>query len=132
MPYSRPTPLTIPPASTSFRILTIWLSVNRDFFIAALCCWDSIPENSNVVCFHSMGGLQMFLWSKRTGLKLHFIQPGKPIQNAFVESFNDRFRDGCLNQHWFQTLADASDNRCVERTLQRGTTAQCIELSVAC
>jgi putative transposase len=49
----------------------------------------------------------MFLWSKRTGVKLHFIQPGKPTQNAFVESFNGRFRDGCLNQHWFQTLADA-------------------------
>ena len=49
----------------------------------------------------------MFLWSKLTGVKLHFIQPGKPTQNAFVESFNGRFRDGCLNQHWFQTLADA-------------------------
>jgi putative transposase len=49
----------------------------------------------------------MFLWSQRTGVKLHFIQPGKPTQNAFVESFNGRFRDGCLNQHWFQSLADA-------------------------
>jgi putative transposase len=49
----------------------------------------------------------MFLWSQWTGVKLHFIQPGKPIQNAFVESFNGRFRDGCLNQHWFQNLADA-------------------------
>lgn len=34
-------------------------------------------------------------------------QPGKPSQNAFVESFNGRFRDGCLNQHWFRDLADA-------------------------
>jgi putative transposase len=49
----------------------------------------------------------MFFWSKETGTKLHFIQPGKPTQNAFVESFNGKFRDGCLNQHWFKSLYDA-------------------------
>ena len=49
----------------------------------------------------------MFFWSQRTGIKLNFIQPGKPTQNAFVESFNGRFRDGCLNQHWFRSLAEA-------------------------
>lgn len=49
----------------------------------------------------------MFFWSKESGVKLHFIQPGKPTQNAFVESFNARFRDGCLNQHWFKDIADA-------------------------
>lgn len=49
----------------------------------------------------------MFFWSQRTGVKLHFIQPGKPTQNAFVESFNGRFRDYCLDQHWFRDLADA-------------------------
>ena len=49
----------------------------------------------------------MFLWSQQRGVKLHFIQPGKPTQNAFVESFNGRFRDGCLNQQWFRSLEDA-------------------------
>ena len=49
----------------------------------------------------------MFFWSQRTGVKLQFIQPGKPTQNAFVESFNGRFRDGCLNLHWFRDLDDA-------------------------
>ena len=49
----------------------------------------------------------MFFWSRQHGVKLHFIQPGKPTQNAFVESFNGRFRDGCLNQQWFVDLADA-------------------------
>ena len=49
----------------------------------------------------------MFFWSQATGVKLLFIQPGKPTQNAFVESFNGRFRDGCLNQHWFKDLTDA-------------------------
>ncbi len=49
----------------------------------------------------------MFFWSRRNRVKLHFIQPGKPTQNPFVESFNGRFRDHCLNQHWFKDLADA-------------------------
>lgn len=49
----------------------------------------------------------MFFWSQRTGIKLNFIQPGKPTQNAFVESFNGKFRDGCLNQHWFKSLEEA-------------------------
>jgi putative transposase len=49
----------------------------------------------------------MFLWAQRTGVKLHFIQPGKPTQNAFVESYNGKFRDACLNEHWFVTIADA-------------------------
>ena len=49
----------------------------------------------------------MFFWSKRTGVKLHFIQPGKPAQNAFIVSFNSKFHDTCLSQHWFPNLAYA-------------------------
>ena len=49
----------------------------------------------------------MFDWSERTGVRLRFIEPGKPVQNAFVESFNGRLRDECLNQHWFQSLGHA-------------------------
>lgn len=49
----------------------------------------------------------LFFWSCTTGVKLHFIQPGKPTQNAFVESFNGKFRDQCLNLYWFRDLADA-------------------------
>jgi putative transposase len=49
----------------------------------------------------------MFLWAKRTGVELHFIQPGKPTQNAFVESFNGKFRDYCLDLNWFLNLDDA-------------------------
>jgi putative transposase len=37
----------------------------------------------------------------------HYIQPGKPVQNAFIESFNSRLRDECLNEHAFLTLAEA-------------------------
>jgi putative transposase len=40
---------------------------------------------------------------------LRFIRPGKPIENAYVESFNGKFRDECLNEHWFLNLADAKE-----------------------
>lgn len=49
----------------------------------------------------------MFLWSQRTGAQIRFIQPGKPSQNAFVESFNGKLRDACLNEHWFINIDDA-------------------------
>jgi putative transposase len=49
----------------------------------------------------------MFEWSRRTGVALRFIEPGKPIQNAYVESFNGKFRDECLDENWFVNLADA-------------------------
>ena len=49
----------------------------------------------------------MFCWSREAQVRLDFIQPGKPTQNAFVESFNGKFRDSCLNQYWFRSLADA-------------------------
>ena len=46
-------------------------------------------------------------WAGRRNIELVWIDPGKPIQNAYIESFNARFRDECLNQHHFTTLADA-------------------------
>lgn len=46
-------------------------------------------------------------WSEQRKVRLEFIEPGKPIQNAFAESFNGRMRDECLNANWFLNLADA-------------------------
>lgn len=46
-------------------------------------------------------------WADRRGVTLQFIQPGKPVQNAFAESFNGRLRDECLNESWFVSLLDA-------------------------
>lgn len=46
-------------------------------------------------------------WAYRKGVKLNFIQPGKPVQNAYVESFNGKLRDECLNESWFKTLDEA-------------------------
>ncbi|WP_298326786.1 transposase, partial [Asticcacaulis sp.] len=46
-------------------------------------------------------------WTQATGVEWHYIQPGKPTQNAFVESFNGRLRDECLNETLFHTLRHA-------------------------
>jgi putative transposase len=46
-------------------------------------------------------------WAHLRGVKLEFIRPGKPVENAFIESFNGRLREECLNQHWFLDLEDA-------------------------
>jgi len=46
-------------------------------------------------------------WAYRTGVELSFIRPGKPNENAYIESFNGKFRDECLNEHWFLSLAHA-------------------------
>lgn len=46
-------------------------------------------------------------WAYQQGIRQDFIDPGKPVQNAFIESFNGRMRDECLNTHWFVTLLQA-------------------------
>jgi putative transposase len=46
-------------------------------------------------------------WAYHRGVELHFIRPGKPVDNAFIESFNGKFRDECLNENWFVDLDDA-------------------------
>ena len=51
----------------------------------------------------------MFFWQKDSKVSLGFIQPGKPTQNAFVESLNGKFRNECLNQHWFRSIEEASN-----------------------
>ena len=47
------------------------------------------------------------LWAYFHGVKLDFSRPGKPTDNAFIESFNGRLREECLNQHWFSSLDEA-------------------------
>ena len=52
-------------------------------------------------------GKAMVTWAHERGVQLRLIQPGKPNQNAYVESFNGRLRDECLNEHWFTQLLHA-------------------------
>ena len=48
-------------------------------------------------------------WADEQGIRLDFIRPGHPIENCFIESFNAKLRDECLNQHHFRSLAEAQD-----------------------
>lgn len=52
-------------------------------------------------------GRAMQSWAHGRGVKLFLIKLGKPTQNAYIESFNGRFRDECLNEHWFTSLHHA-------------------------
>lgn len=52
-------------------------------------------------------GRAMLTWAHQHGVTLRLIEPGKPNQNAYIESFNGRLRDECLNEHWFLNLAHA-------------------------
>jgi putative transposase len=68
-----------------------------------------------LVCDHgSEFSSRAFLsWARARGIALDFIRPGKPVDNAYVESFNGKFRDECLNEQFFLDLADA--RRTIER-----------------
>jgi putative transposase len=52
-------------------------------------------------------GRAMLTWAHERGVTLRLIEPGKPNQNAYIESFNGRLRDECLNEHWFTSLGHA-------------------------
>src|SRR4030067_2590371 len=48
-------------------------------------------------------------WAHRNGGKLDFIRPGKPVENAYIESFNGKLREECLNLHWFHSIEEAKE-----------------------
>ena len=48
-------------------------------------------------------------WAYESNVTLHFITPGRPMENGYIESFHGRFREECLNEHWFLTLDDARE-----------------------
>jgi putative transposase len=52
---------------------------------------------------------ELDLWAYTNKVELRFSRPGKPTDNAFIESFNGRFREECLNQHWFMCIEDAKE-----------------------
>lgn len=54
-------------------------------------------------------GKTMDAWAYKNRVKLDFITPGKPIENAYIESFNGKFREECLNDNWFFTIWNARD-----------------------
>jgi putative transposase len=73
-----------------------WFALTRG--VPEVITTDNGPE---------FAGIALDRWAYNNNVRLDFIKPGKPIQNAFIESFNGRLRHECLNQHYFVTLEEA-------------------------
>jgi putative transposase len=68
-----------------------------------------LPEVITVDNGPEFAGKVLDEWAYRKGVRLSFIRPGKPVENAFAESFNGRLRDECLNTNWFLSLKHARE-----------------------
>jgi putative transposase len=66
-----------------------------------------LPRSITVDHGPEFEGQVLDAWAYEHGVQLSFIRPGKPNENAYIESFNGKFRDECLNEHWFLSLAHA-------------------------
>ena len=66
-----------------------------------------LPESITTDNGGEFAGKAKETWAYRTGVKLDFIRPGRPVENGYIESFNGRLRDECLNGEIFFSLADA-------------------------
>lgn len=66
-----------------------------------------LPESITVDHGPPFEGQVLAEWAYRNRVHLPFIRPGKPIENAYLDSFNGRLRDECLNEHWFTSMAHA-------------------------
>jgi putative transposase len=71
------------------------------------CERGAYPEVITVDNGPEFAGRVLDAWAYAHQVKLNFIDPGKPVQNAYIESFNGRVRDECLNEHWFTGLSQA-------------------------
>ena len=65
------------------------------------------PEAITVDNGPEFAGIALDRWAYKNQVKLDFIRPGKPVENAYIESFNGKLRHECLNQHYFKTLEEA-------------------------
>lgn len=74
------------------------------------------PESITTDNGSEFAGHAMDVWAHQAGVKLDFIRPGRPVQNGYIESFNGRLRDECLNTEVFSNLADAREKlQCWQR-----------------
>jgi putative transposase len=76
---------------------------------------ESLKQGRGVPCFIKVDNGPEFTskeldkWAYENKLTLDFSRPGKPVDNAYIESFNGSFRDECLNTNWFLSLEDAGE-----------------------
>ena len=68
-----------------------------------------VPESITTDNGSEFAGQAMDVWAHQAGVKLDFIRPGRPVQNGYIESFNGRLRDECLNTEVFLNLTDARE-----------------------
>jgi hypothetical protein len=69
--------------------------------------YDGKPESITCDNGSEFAGRLLEAWAMEHGVQLIFIRPGRPMENGFIESFNGRLRDECLNVEWFQSLEEA-------------------------
>lgn len=113
------------PSGRRFRVLTVIDEFTRecvalfaDFSITGervTRVLDELSRTPNSIVIDNgteFTGRAMDTWAHQKNVKLDFTRPGKPNDNAFIESFNGRFRDECLNENWFVSLED------VRRTIE--------------
>ena len=68
-----------------------------------------LPETISVDNGAEFTSKRLDQWAYLNGVQLDFSRPGKPTDNAFIESFNGRFRQECLNENWFLSLEDTRE-----------------------
>jgi putative transposase len=91
-------------------VIAVEVSLGSERVVAVLerlAVTRGLPERIIVDTGPEFQSRALDAWAHRRGVALRFIRPGKPVENAFIESFNGRLRDECLNQHWFLSLPDA-------------------------
>ena len=76
-----------------------WLQEARGTSLRRACRAVGLPRAIVVDNGPEFVGRTLDAWAYANGVALHFIRPGKPVENAYVESFNGKFRDECLNEH---------------------------------
>ena len=74
-----------------------------------LAATRGLPEVIQVDNGPEFAGRALDAWAYAHGVRLQFIEPGRPVQNAYIESFNGRLREECLNGHVFTSLDDARE-----------------------
>jgi putative transposase len=85
---------------TGTRVVRVLERLRDERGLPKILVMDNGPE---------FAGRALDVWAYRQGVTLHFIEPGKPVQNAYIESFNGKMRDECLNEHWFLSLGEARE-----------------------
>ena len=99
--YSRECPaIEVDTSLGGFRVVSVLERLRETRGLPEVITIDNGPE---------FAGRALDEWAYSRGVKLNFIRPGKPIENAFAESFIGRLRDECLNENWFMSLKHARD-----------------------